>query len=344
VTNSSDCNDSQLQYVDGDSDSFGSTTQTDCGVANSSDCDDDNAIINPLGTEICNGKDDDCDGETDNGLVFHFYYRDADNDTYGKADNATFACAVPDGYVDNLTDDNVTIAFDCKDNDSSVNPGAADAICNGIDNNCDNSTDEGYVDNGTCGVGYCRTSNTPSSCVDGDETACQPGSPSGTAESVCNGVDDNCDGATDEDYDDDESCFKQGVCAAGNVASICQADGTVTACQTGSPSGIAESICNGADDDCDGATDEDYDADESCFKPGVCAAGNVASICQADGTVTACQPGSPSGIAESVCNNADDDCDGQTDEAFVGTQTFCGDGACARTGISTCSGGITGDT
>jgi hypothetical protein len=74
----------------------------------------------PSTPEVCNGKDDDCDGQTDEGLVPHTYYRDADNDTYGDADNATVACAAPEGYVDNLMADNKTIAFDCNDNDPAL--------------------------------------------------------------------------------------------------------------------------------------------------------------------------------------------------------------------------------
>jgi hypothetical protein len=91
--------------------------------------------------EVCNGKDDDCDGAIDNGLTFMTYYLDADNDTYGNADNSTVACAAPEGYVDNLTDDNTT-AFDCDDNASDVNPGEEEVCDDGIDNNCDNKTDD----------------------------------------------------------------------------------------------------------------------------------------------------------------------------------------------------------
>jgi hypothetical protein len=84
--------------------------------------------------EVCNGKDDDCDGAIDNGLTFKTYYLDADNDTYGDADNSTVACEAPAGY---RTDNS-----DCDDNASAVNPGETEVCGDGIDNNCDNKTDD----------------------------------------------------------------------------------------------------------------------------------------------------------------------------------------------------------
>ena len=49
-----------------------------------SDCDDTNSAVNPGAQELCNGIDDDCDGQTDEGLLTT-YYQDADNDGYGNA-------------------------------------------------------------------------------------------------------------------------------------------------------------------------------------------------------------------------------------------------------------------
>jgi hypothetical protein len=90
--------------------------------------------------ETWNGIDDDCDGAIDNGfVVLHTYYRDADNDTYGNADNATVACTAPEGYVDNLTDDNKKIAFDCNDNDPALTdncPVCTDSDGDGYGENC----------------------------------------------------------------------------------------------------------------------------------------------------------------------------------------------------------------
>jgi hypothetical protein len=264
--------------------------------------------------EVCNGIDDDCDGAIDNGLTFVTYYRDADNDTYGNADNATITCyGAPEGYVDNLTDDNITVAFDCDDNDSAVNPGASDANCNGIDDNCDNATDEGYVPVTSCFLpGACAAGNVASSCAAGGiETACATGTPA-ASDATCNGIDDDCDGATDQGYVPVTSCFLPGACAAGNVASSCAAGGIETACVTGTPA-ASDATCNGIDDDCDGATDEDYTGVPTSCGVGACASTGVTS-CVAGEIRQNCAAGTPT---EEVCNGIDDDCDDVIDNGLV---------------------------
>ncbi len=98
----------------------------------------------------------------------------------------------------------------------------------------------------TCGVGMC--SRMTSSC---DAAGCAPGSP---VVETCNGADDDCDGAIDEDGVCAAPCVPRavtcGVGACARTTSSCDAAG----CLPGSP--VVET-CNGADDDCDGATDED---------------------------------------------------------------------------------------
>ncbi len=119
------------------------------------------------------------------------YYTDADGDGYGDAAATPVSvCAdatAPAGTVPNNTD--------CNDANPNVHPGAPDAVCDGVDDNCSGTADEGYVPVPTsCGVGACaRTGAT--SCVHGTVVnGCTPGAPQ---PETCNGIDDNCDGTID---------------------------------------------------------------------------------------------------------------------------------------------------
>ncbi|MEO6453622.1 MAG: Ig-like domain-containing protein, partial [Ginsengibacter sp.] len=127
-------------YRDADGDGFGNaalTTQA-CSapagyVSNNTDCNDANAAVHPGATEVCNGIDDDCDGQIDEGVIKTTFYRDADGDGFGNAALTTQACSVPAGYVSNNTD--------CNDANAAVHPGATEVV-NGIDDDCDNQVDE----------------------------------------------------------------------------------------------------------------------------------------------------------------------------------------------------------
>jgi Putative metal-binding motif/Secretion system C-terminal sorting domain len=329
-------------YQDIDGDAYGNTavSQVSCSVpvgytAASGDCNDNNAAINPGATEVCNGIDDDCDGSTDEGLLITFY-RDFDNDSYGNASISLQACTAPAGYVANSTD--------CNDANSAVHPGATE-FCNGIDDDCDGSTDEGvqltfYRDFDSDGFGDLAITTQACSAPAGyvaNSTDCNDANSAiypGAAE-VCNGVDDNCNGSTDEgvqltfyrDQDGDGygnlSITTQACSApAGYVANSTDCNDANAAVRPG-----ATEVCNGLDDDCDGSVDEgvqltfyrDADGDgygnlsittQACSAP----AGYVANSTDCNDSNAAVRPG-----ATEVCNGIDDDCDGSTDEGVLTT-------------------------
>ena len=144
--------------VDYDGDDYGSAAiaQTSCDqptgfVADDTDCDDTDGAINPGATEVCDDDDvdEDCSGaadDNDTGVdtsTYSTFYVDGDGDGYGDSTMSTTACDAGSGYSADMTD--------CDDDDSGVNPGAAE-VCDYMDNNCDGNADEGatidfYPDN-----------------------------------------------------------------------------------------------------------------------------------------------------------------------------------------------------
>jgi hypothetical protein len=144
VSDNTDCNDNddqigaeEMYYTDADNDGFGdadavatiSCTPVAGSVTNNEDCDDTDDQVNPSATEVCDGIDNNCDGNTDEGFTQVTYYEDADNDTYGDPASSVTDCVQPTGYVTN--DD------DCDDTNAAIHPGATDNTGNGIDENCD---------------------------------------------------------------------------------------------------------------------------------------------------------------------------------------------------------------
>ncbi len=118
-------------------------------------------------------------------------------------------------------------------------------ICNGQDDDCDGSTDEGRP-SASCGIGICEI--TMPTCVAGVPQSCTPGP---SRPETCDGLDDDCNGEID---DLPEQTCGIGACEATAPACI---DGAPAVCVPGAPS--AEQ-CNGEDDDCNGEIDDALDA------------------------------------------------------------------------------------
>lgn len=107
-------------FVDADGDGFGGPAPaTTCALGDGvsavgGDCDDSNASIFPGVTEVCNGLDDDCDGDEDNGVEPATWYFDGDGDGFGTPLTTNVGCTAPEGYV--------SAGTDCNDADTTINP------------------------------------------------------------------------------------------------------------------------------------------------------------------------------------------------------------------------------
>ncbi|MCB9539803.1 MAG: right-handed parallel beta-helix repeat-containing protein [Myxococcales bacterium] len=249
--------------------------------------------------EACNDLDDDCDGATDEDFA----------ELAGACVVGRGACAAEGVYV-------------CAADGAGVVCGATagapiDELCNGADDDCDGALDEAFPTRGQpceAGLGACLREGARVCAADGSGVVCSA-TPGAAQAERCDGRDEDCDGAVDEAFPTlGEACsVGLGLCeAAGEVR--CDDDGGVRCDAT--PGEAAPETCDDADEDCDGAIDEDFEVGSACDTVDAerdCRAAGVWQ-CTPEGA-RACSAAIGPGVAE-TCDGFDNDCDGAADEDF----------------------------
>ena len=232
----------------------------------------------------------------------------------GRCQRGTLRCSY-DGHFFWLYDgacnsDNTGARYQCQPRICDGEVGPTGERCNGEDDDCDGGTDEGYGVGTSCSVGrgQCRSTGTVQ-CNSSGGASCSAVAGPATTE-TCNGLDDDCDGQTDEGLGLGNSCtVGVGACQSSGQL-VCGVNGTVV-CSVSAGAPSAET-CNVVDDNCDGAVDNGIGKGDSCtVGVGACAKTGT-KICGTGGTVVCnVSPGAP---ALETCDNIDNDCDGTVDD------------------------------
>ncbi len=328
------------------------------------DCDDLKKNVSPMATEACDGFDNDCDGVTDEGVT-RMMYPDRDFDGHGAAKvdaswdckgvkkeyldlKPKLVCAGEKGYA--------TTSDDCNDCDPDINPSQLE-ICDGKDNDCVGGVDDKHeealwypdVDGDNFGDMHASGLAIVKSCdpvknhvlratdCDDNDAALNP-----AADEVCDGKDNDCRNGADyqlgvNDFEDDDADHHADK-NCGGAADDCNDEDPTTAAGN-------DEICDGRDNDCDGAVDEnvastvwyvDHDGDgygdDAAPQEAYCGTlpGRTSRPGDCNDQDATVHPG-----AVELCDNINQDCDAQTDEtpaesrcSLAHADPYCARGKC----------------
>ena len=159
-------------------------------------------------------------------------------------------------------------------------------VCDGFDNDCDDSIDESLDLPTFCGIGECLAEGVIA-CEDGETQpdTCLAGDPS---DEICDGLDNDCDDGIDEELDVVTFCGVGECGSTGVIACV----GGVEQGDTCAPNAPGTEVCDSLDNDCDGSTDENLDSVIFCGV-GECSTTGLSACVAGVIEIDECIPGLP---------------------------------------------------